>query len=1320
MDSYLSSPDPLNDSPAYYSPTKSRRPSGARQSLPIDGSSPTKQTFELEVGNQISPQKIRVTVEAGNSDTENAWTDSRHASPSPVRRRVNKAAKLHREKTTTITVPVKGLSDSEEEAAATPKRGRGRPRKSGTPVPANKHGRAGTPKQKKRRSIGSLVDGDDSEDFNFHLGHGVDTGRRKGRSRSKSAKGSLRKSVAADEMMPLNRAMNSPGKKGRGRRKSFALEQVEVLEDDMSRSVDDNAREVAETSGPLSSMDVNASYHPFGHSPNRLTTQGPGNGAVSQSIGTLLASHEDLCHPLPPELPRTTSETYESDIEAHSNPASPAGTDHFSDEEEDDAVRGYQDFDTIMESEGFSMISVDSVPSLRDHLSSPANIDQSNVSIAPIRYNRTLGNHESETADTNDSFSSVPEAILEAATPGRSPRVERQLSVKDSHIDDSFSSIPPDILEAATPGRRPKPLQRLAINNSRLENSLLKSTPTSLQKPVSNSGLVKSQDDQVRSVDSYEDSFSAISPEILEAATPAPTRRILGESQSYQKMPPPNLSMTNQNQSSLRINTESIVPRLPTPEDTPSPGQELLNGQSLHSVTQEREERADEDAASSKASNNSSLISQMRSSPPSMAPRRYTYTAHLLQRRELYPNETQTPSIVFSSPSLPPPFKLANGYPVLSSRLDSAEQHKLSPTVRAGRLLQDLIVPSSSPRARAQSLGSPFKSPVAERKTSSSLGPDPSSPAHEKHIKPFPKLDANGSYFPERFSNKTTDDFDDPFRNDKPHQQQSPSSEEKQGYTLELPSKPLSDPRLSTITSEGHSYQSDDAMSWQAEEVVRMNDAAPPLLKNVNPLTTSKLTFKQAICAAEGTALTKEIAGADTKDASIISSENEDSEDEVSYGDELLLETINSSSPAATDRQPKANNLEKPRRTKIPSPWRKNSTRLISGNEPSHTSPPKAGKPSLAKRTVHKPDESADVELSEFVIPQKANFKPMIRDRGLIDLSVLLSSPSKAPLPILSRGLQDSSFIPASTASNSTATIPRMEQPFVPIPQKVGFNPQVRDRRQLEESSPASSPVRRPVINGIFGINPYGPDSNCQFTPEFSSSSLDIRHIEDSSPSRDIILSTTPPAQTEQLASPPSSHDYETMLCPEGKESEMPQPRIPQWTETLHLTSANINAYTSPTKSCLRSPLKTPRLTSCPGAGDISPSKTVAFVSSSPIPSSPPTVPLSSTQWSQAHWTLLQSIVHSWKPENQPSSEPRRRNSTRVISKLLGKKISNGGEKLRLEQWHLEAVDEFRGEVPGWEELVIAKRLFALLVGERLRAEGVCEWKGGEKVREMA
>jgi hypothetical protein len=156
-----------------------------------------------------------------------------------------------------------------------------------------------------------------------------------------------------------------------------------------------------------------------------------------------------------------------------------------------------------------------------------------------------------------------------------------------------------------------------------------------------------------------------------------------------------------------------------------------------------------------------------------------------------------------------------------------------------------------------------------------------------------------------------------------------------------------------------------------------------------------------------------------------------------------------------------------------------------------------------------------------------------------------------------------------------------------------------------------------------------------------------------------------------------------------------------------------MQGFTSPTKSCLRSPLKTP--TGGSGSRNSgSSSKTVAFVSSSPIPSPAGEEILSSTTWSREHWILLDAVLQNWKPENQVEEGNRRRNSTRVISKLLGKNVRSGNEKMKLEQWHLEVVDEFRGCVPGWKEETIAMRVFALIVGERDRALGLVGRNGGE------
>jgi len=1314
MDSYISSPDPLNDSPTYHSPVKARRNSSARYSLPAEGSSPSKQTFELDVGNAISRQKIRVTVEAGNSDIENAYEESRYVSPSPVRRSANKPLTRRREQTMTTIVPVKGLSDSEQEAATTPKRARGRPRKSGTPIPGNKRGRAGTPTQKKRRSIGTLVDGDDSEDFDFHLGQGVAVGRRKGRSRSKSAKGDARKSTSVDEEAALllhNPKAGTAAKKTRGRRKSLLPKDIVVHEDESyGGNIDNIEDQLAEMTGALLSVDDN-SNQPHQHSPQPQNTarQISHQSPSRYSLGSQRSMEEEIREILGPESPEQQTEFEEEQEEEEEE-------EEEDDDGDDDAGGEYQDFDTIMESEGFSMISVDSVPSFREHFSSPA-IDAQKKSITPIGSKKILALQANEAAGREDSFSSIPEDLLETLTPGLKPQDPRLLAVQTARTDDSFSSIPSDIIVAVTPARKTQDTPRQVLSGK----SLLELQQMEQEVVATSSSPITSI--PAKTLDSVTVARAQCSNTTSADAEPTKTSplSVLGQSHG---------STLDQN-----THADASAQRLLTPDDTPSPEPEACN-ESQSQNCSSREPTSDANLSKGKIDGDSSIISYMKSSPPIVASRRYTYTAHLRQRRELYPDATETPSIVFSSPTLPPPIRFANGHPVLSSRLQQDQQPKLSPTVRAGRVLQGILVPALSPRGRAHSLGSPFKSPIADRKYSSSAALDiGSSPTQERGQNPFPRLDLAGNFISESSRHSQSSNTlhqDDPFSNDSPLQQRSPSPEDRQTYTLGLPGKrPLSDPRLSTIMSEGTYYRSDDAMSWQAEDEVQVNNATTSLINNIKSPTNSKLSSNGARMsssstpettealeskwAAERAAVSQQVQSANAEDIIVIDSEDDELDPESNDEYDLLLETINSSSPTAhQDHEVQLDAAEKPRRSKIPSPWRKNSRRLVYNDELSqlNSSPTSVTKSHTTETAGSIIDRSVNADLSELPIPQKANFKPVMRNRGPLDLSMILaSSPNKAPLPVLSKSSYNDSSLPATASSSyNAATVRTMEEPFAPIPQKMGFTPRVQlhGSKSTGASSPPSSPVRSTLtMNGIFGVNSSARKLFNPPTPQLESSGSNTLPLGLSSPSRSNLPRPVRKSE-EKLESTSVSTDFYDSSSVLSEENNMVENRTFQWTETVRFTTMPTPNYISPTKSCLRSPMKTPSASS---GNSLSPSKNVAFVSSSPIPSSPMNEPLSSTTWSRDHWRLLQSILHTWKPENQVGEERRRRNSTRVISKLLGKSISSGGQKLRMEQWHLEVVDEFRGEVPGWEELAIAKRVFALVCGEKLRAQGITKLK---------
>ncbi|PVH80308.1 hypothetical protein DL98DRAFT_418809, partial [Cadophora sp. DSE1049] len=751
---------------------------------------------------------------------------------------------------------------------------------------------------------------------------------------------------------------------------------------------------------------------------------------------------------------------------------------------------------------------------------------------------------------------------------------------------------------------------------------------------------------------------------------------------------------------------------------------------------------------------NSMMHSHLPSSPPSIAPRRYTYTAHLRQNRQLNPNMTQTPSIVFSSPTLPPPIQINRGIPALAPPSEEAERPALSPIVRAGRMLQDILVPSS-PRSRSQSLGSPFKSPAADRRSSSIIaqGSYPS-PVHERLAGPLPRSDLSGHFgggSSQRHSRSSQQD--DPFRNSATTQQRSPSPEEKQQYTLELPqSRHHSDSRLRSSIREPEPTRSDDEMSWQAEEEVPLPGSSTLSRNNIDLPGNSQgsaviETSMEERWAAERATVVQQVANASSSKVIVIDSDDEQSKDGQDEDEDfgLLLETLNSSSPVVERREEPKEVFERPRRSKIPSPWRKNSKRLVYSDELSHmpSSPPQSkapaaklfgksvcSEPVTVRRIVpQEPSDDTDVDLSQYQIPQKANFKPRPRESGSLDLSALLGSSPPKGFPAVSSHSQKPSFQRQPRPSQESLREKQMPEPdegsvkeqqpvdFNPIPQKVGFNPRPRVSSAIKPSSdvPALFAGSARPIQTIKSDDP-------------ASSSPVSMPLATSSPSRTNAIQANRSRSTE--VSPDCSIDSKT-FNPDKENQEIATSRTLKWTESLRLdTTANVvlqtplPPLTSPTKSCLRSPLKTPSAgpSFASAAANLSPSKGVTFVSSSPTPESPDQVPLSGSTWSKDHWRLLDTIVQTWKPENNVSpfssddkeaSARRRRNSTRVISRLLGKNVFSGDQKMKLEQWHLEAVDEFRGCVPGWQEKVIAMRLFALLVGEERRAKGLV---GGGRV----
>jgi serine/arginine repetitive matrix protein 2 len=1282
-----SSPDPLNDSPTFSSPVKPHI-SRIRRSLPLQGSSPRKQTFQLDVGDRLSPQKIRVTVEAEHSE-DNVNNGRRNSGgrnlPSPTPYRAPTVRQSVR--TTTTTVPVKGLSDSEDDsfgsASERPTRGRGRPRKSfGTPIPAKSRNRAVTPGAKpsprRRRTLGYLVDGDDSEDWDFAIGAGVEVSRGKGRSRSRSVKGAARnKSTPAAKQIssPDKTVSSTTSKKGRGRRKTLTPDEIIIHEDEIDGAPnfgvrDDN--EEFDTKGVLAQRETNLVPTQSSYMTNRPNTT-IGNDDPGVLLDKFSPAKKTPAKAGWPS-PRVTSVNIKSSTGSVADvppgntklsaksPLQPvindeAGNSDRNENDHENEIGGFQEFDIILESEGFSMISVESVPSLREHLSSPFWPNQ-----VGLRSESTVANGDvPRLKDDNgtcheDSFSSIAPEILEAATPGRkalNTLLRAVLSATLPGDEDSFSSIPPEILEAATPGKQ------------RSSNKFLSA---------------KAQDRKCN-----DDSFSSIPPAILEAVTPAKnvrteTTQLNAQSGPKEEPKPIARLAIISSLPLLQAGKRSLTSSgLLSPSETPSPP-EMAVRQPLH-LDYSKTKTFSESGKLPLPEGSSILNSQIRSSPPSAAPRRFTYTTHPRQSEPLHANNMETPSIVFSSPTLPP---LIQQLPLdrsqMSSKMDPnlPPRQSLSPIVRAGRVLQDIAMTSTS-RSRTQSLGSPFKSPAAHRNSvETSVDYFGSNGAGEKPQKSPEESKRKGDDLFIGFSDDTRRELrksmmmgeqlarnkkcgamanpmnsaqrEDPFRSGN-ESTRSPSPEGRKEYTLELPSR---EPGLpSGLERDDRQYQdslrSESAMSWQAESAALVPtsfiDAGKTGDSNIFETTDLFQKRREAEWARERAAVSSQIESASPSKVVIIESDGEEDpvnlSGEVDDAEEDIWQAEARHSPSILEEQspkvpPRQEPLEKPRRSKIPSPWRKNSKRLVYSDELAQLSSPQQPenidnlpsdeqvrpKSKPAQITVRKRVSIHDVAEDEedlpessimWHIPQKLNFTPRPRSSGNLDLSALLaSSPFKIPQP----------------AS------------------------QMHSKPEL--AMPSSTPVE---------VGSQDPNEETQSTEN--------SHEDDST-----VESTSTRYEESELVSEPSHTD-----------SGVHYPSLPNTTSL------------SPQKSCLRTPTST------------SPTKSVAFVS--PTPSPPP---LSATTWSKAHWKLLDAIYKDSKSltlsapneDSKNGNKPNHERSKGAVeaSKYLGKTIQARGVKLTLEQWHLDIVREFREEVPGWDEGVIAKRLFAIIVGEDLRRQG--------------
>jgi hypothetical protein len=134
---------------------------------------------------------------------------------------------------------------------------------------------------------------------------------------------------------------------------------------------------------------------------------------------------------------------------------------------------------------------------------------------------------------------------------------------------------------------------------------------------------------------------------------------------------------------------------------------------------------------------------------------------------------------------------------------------------------------------------------------------------------------------------------------------------------------------------------------------------------------------------------------------------------------------------------------------------------------------------------------------------------------------------------------------------------------------------------------------------------------------------------------------------------------------------------------------------------------------------------------------------LSPTKWTRAHWLRLDELLQARKRGSLQlqlllARSPHARLASSSTSspsgslrQLLGKQVTAQGERMEIQAWHLDVVEGFLGELGGnngdghgyggsggpavWGGTQIAKRVFALLVGEERRRLGLVPSSRGDR-----
>ncbi len=407
------SPDPLaisQDNVPASSPTRTPRRTTSRKPLQDRTGNICSQDFYLTTppAPRFSPSPTRSTAPADN--TASPWRIRVTVEAEPDDARIGLPKKVLAQHTTTTTVPLKTGVDSSPSPV---KRGRGRPRKS-MDEPLK---RSGTPKPKasrKRKTISAFT-----EDTAEVMALDAATPARRGRGRPRKSLGPVSHSTGTamlpTEELELQRQAKSnepgpeptkPHSRSRGRRNAMSPIKVTTSDsDDLPVAIRHSLAEPAQGQADDWSLD--------GTSPQESPFPDSALGKADEARWRSRLRHDSLSPVRSRVLNSGVRVFYGKAINKQDEPIA-------------DPTEKHQEYDSILESEGFSMISHSTLPSAEQRpgrvsmLNDQDNQEPSSVSLAPCI---------ETTAGKVDSTSKI---VTPAVAP--SPELPPQMPSSEAHF----------------------------------------------------------------------------------------------------------------------------------------------------------------------------------------------------------------------------------------------------------------------------------------------------------------------------------------------------------------------------------------------------------------------------------------------------------------------------------------------------------------------------------------------------------------------------------------------------------------------------------------------------------------------------------------------------------------------------------------------------------------------------------------------------------------------------------------------------------------------------------------------------------------------